>query len=178
MKILNLILLLPISLLKLKKLMITFRNGVIGVLPGVLLILMANSIRFTLMEGNILDALLKAAVTIAGGLPGWSVILFIYGLVLLFNFFIPSGSAKVFLLMPLIVPVAQKFDISAQLCIIAFAFGDGFSNVFYPTNPVLLIALGLANVSYGEWVKWSVKFQVMNLILTGGLLLMGFLIGY
>lgn len=163
---------------KLKKLMITFRNGVIGVLPGVLLILMANSIRFTLMEGNILDALLKAAVTIAGGLPGWSVILFIYGLVLFFNFFIPSGSAKVFLLMPLIVPVAQKFDISAQLCIIAFAFGDGFSNVFYPTNPVLLIALGLANVSYGEWVKWSAKFQVMNLILTGGLLLLGFLIGY
>ena len=94
------------------------------------------------------------------------------------NFFIPSGSAKAFLLMPLIVPAAQAFDISAQLCIVAFAFGDGFSNVFYPTNPVLLISLGLANVSYGDWVKWSGKFQIVNLILTGLLLLGGLLVGY
>lgn len=163
---------------KFKKLIQTFGSGVFGVLPGVLLILMANSIRFTLMEGNILDVLLQGAISVAEGLPRWSVILFIYGLVLFFNFFIPSGSAKVFLLMPLIVPVAQAFDISTQLCIVAFAFGDGFSNVFYPTNPVLLISLGLANVSYGDWVKWSGKFQMVNLVLTCLLLLGGLLIGY
>ena len=163
---------------KLKKVMQTFGSGVFGVLPGVLLILMANSIRFTLLEGNILDTLLQGAVSVAEGLPRWSVILFIYGLVLFMNFFIPSGSAKAFLLMPLIVPAAQAFDISAQLCIVAFAFGDGFSNVFYPTNPVLLISLGLANVSYGEWVKWSGKFQIANLVLTGLLLLLGLAVGY
>ena len=163
---------------KLIKVLVTFRNGVISVLPGVLLILMANSIRFTLMEGNILDAILQGAIGIAQGLPRWSVILFIYALVLFMNFFIPSGSAKAFLLMPLIVPTAEVFNISAQLCIVAFAFGDGFSNVFYPTNPVLLISLGLANVSYGEWAKWSVKFQVTNLILTSMILLAGLAIGY
>ena len=163
---------------KLKKLVITFRNGVISVLPGVLLILMANSIRFTLMEGNILDVILQGAITLAEGLPRWSVILFIYALVLFMNFFIPSGSAKAFLLMPLIVPTAQAFDISAQLCVMAFAFGDGFSNVFYPTNPVLLISLGLVNVSYGQWAKWSVKFQLLNVVLTGGILLLGLMIGY
>ena len=163
---------------KWKKMIITFRNGVVGVLPGVLLILMANSIRFTLMEGNILDTILGKAVEVAGVLPRWSVILFIYGLTLFMNFFIPSGSAKAILLMPLIVPIAQVFDISAQLCIVAFAFGDGFSNVFYPTNPVLLISLGLANVSYGRWAKWSVKFQFVNLILTGAILLVGLAIGY
>lgn len=163
---------------KLVKLVVTFRNGVISVLPGVLLILMANSIKYTLMEGNILDAILQGAITMVEGLPRWSVILFVYALVLIMNFFIPSGSAKAFLLMPLIVPTAQVFDISAQLCIMAFAFGDGFSNVFYPTNPVLLISLGLADVSYGEWVKWSTKFQFANLILTAGLLLLGLAIGY
>lgn len=163
---------------KLIKVLVTFRNGVISVMPGVLLILMANSIRFTLMEGNILDAILQGAIGIAQGLPRWSVILFIYVLVLFMNFFIPSGSAKAFLLMPLIVPTAEVFNISAQLCIVAFAFGDGFSNVFYPTNPVLLISLGLADVSYGEWAKWSVKFQLTNLILTSVILLAGLAIGY
>jgi uncharacterized ion transporter superfamily protein YfcC len=94
------------------------------------------------------------------------------------NFFISSGSAKAFLLMPLIVPVAQLFGISAQLCVMAFAFGDGFSNVFYPTNPVLLISLGLADVNYIKWAKWSWKFQFLNLLLTSGLLLVGLIIGY
>lgn len=163
---------------RLWKLAITFKDGVVGVLPGVLLILMANSIRFTLMEGNILDVILQGAISLASGMPRWGVLLFIYVLVLFLNFFIPSGSAKAFLLMPLIVPTAEAFGISAQLCVMAFAFGDGFSNVFYPTNPVLLISIGLANVSYGTWVKWSVKFQLANLILTSGLLLLGLAVGY
>lgn len=155
-----------------------FWNGLVSVLPAVLMILMANSIKFTLVEGNVLDTLLNGAIDIAQTLPRWSVILFIYLIVLIMNFFISSGSAKAFLLMPLIVPVAEVFGISAQLCIVAFAFGDGFSNVFYPTNPVLLISLGLANVEYGKWAKWSLKFQVMNLLLTSGLLLLGLVIGY
>lgn len=168
----------PSSGSRLWKITLTFKDGVVSVLPGVLLILMANSIRFTMMEGNILEPILQGAIALADGLPRWSVILFIYGMVLGLNFFIPSGSAKAFLLMPLIVPLAQAFDISAQLCVMAFAFGDGFSNVFYPTNPVLLISLGLANTSYGDWAKWSGKFQLVNLFLTSALLLFGLAIGY
>ena len=156
----------------------TFLDGLISVLPAVLMILMANSIKYTMVEAHILDTILHGAVGAAGMLPGWAVILFIYLVVLAMNFFIPSGSAKAFLLMPLIAPVAQVFGISAQLCVVAFAFGDGFSNVFYPTNPVLLISLGLADVNYGKWVKWSWKFQVMNLVLTSLLLLVGLGIGY
>lgn len=163
---------------KILKIVLTFKDGVISVLPGVLLIMMANSIRYTLMEGNILDAFLAGAIELVAGLPRWGVILFIYALVLVMNFFIPSGSAKAFLLMPLIVPTAEVFGISSQLCVLAFAFGDGFSNVFYPTNPVLLISLGLANISYGNWVKWSGKFQLANLILTSVILLFGLAVGY
>ena len=156
----------------------TFWNGLVSILPAVLMILMANSIKYTMTEAHILDTILHEAVVAADGFPKWAVILFIYLIVLVMNFFIPSGSAKAFLMMPLIVPAAQVFGISAQLCVLAFAFGDGFSNVFYPTNPVLLISLGLANVSYGDWAKWSVKFQVLNLVLTGVLLLVGQWIGY
>lgn len=155
-----------------------FGNGVVSILPAVLMILMASSIKFTMEEGNILDTLLHGAVGLAETLPKWAVILFIYLLVLIMNFFISSGSAKAFLLMPLIVPLASVFSISPQLCVMAFAFGDGFSNVFYPTNPVLLISLGLADTSYGKWVKWSWKFQLLNLILTSLLLLFGLVINY
>ena len=139
---------------------------------------MANSIKYTMVEGSILDPILQGMVNTAATLPGWAVILFIYLIVLVMNFFIASGSAKAFLLMPLIIPIAETFGISAQLCIVAFAFGDGFSNVLYPTNPVLLISLGLADVDYGKWFKWSWKFQFLNLLLTSALLLLGLLIGY
>lgn len=167
-----------VSRMGLKRLGQTFWNGITSMLPAVLMILMANSIKYTLVEGGILDTLLQGAIDIASTLPKALVILFIYLIVLVMNFFIPSGSAKAFLLMPLIVPAAEVFGISAQLCVLAFAFGDGFSNAFYPTNPVLLISLGLADVSYVNWAKWSGKFQILNLVLTCGLLFLGLAVGY
>ncbi|MBQ9730273.1 MAG: YfcC family protein [Clostridia bacterium] len=152
--------------------------GVTSIFPAVLMILMASSIKYTMEEAKILDTLLHAVVGAAETMPKWVVVLFIYLIVLVMNFFIASGSAKAFMLIPLIMPVAQVFGISPQLCIMAFAFGDGFSHVFYPTNPVLLISLGLVDVSYGKWVKWSWKFQALNLLLTSLILMLGFAIGF
>lgn len=161
-----------------KELCKTFWSGITSIFPAVIMILMASSIKFTLEEAKVLDTILHAAVGVAKNLPNWTVILFIYLIVLVMNFFIPSGSAKAFMLIPLIVPLAELFGISPQLCVVAFAFGDGFSNVFYPTNPALLISLGLVDVSYGDWFKHSVKFQLLNLILTSLLLLLGLFVGY
>ena len=156
----------------------TFVSGVVSILPSILMILMASSIKYMMVEGKILDTMLHGAVQVASGLPKGGLILFIYLICLVMNFFIPSGSAKAFLLIPLIVPLAQIFGLSTQLCIVAFAFGDGFSNVFYPTNPALLISLSLGRVNYGEWAKYSAKFQGLNLILTSGILLLGLVLGY
>ena len=167
-----------VSGMTLKDLGKTFLAGMVQMLPAVLMILMASSIRYTLEEAKILDSILHGAVGMAQKLPKWAVVEFLYLLVLVMNFFIPSGSAKAFMLIPLIVPMAQVFGISAQLCVLAFAFGDGFSNVIYPTNPALLIGLGLADVGYGKWFKWSCKFQLLNLLLTGSILLLGLAVGY
>lgn len=156
----------------------SFINGLGSILPAVIMILMASSIKYILVEANILDTILHSMVATASTLPKWFVILFIYFVVLVMNFFIATGSAKAIMLMPLIAPVAQIFEIPVQLCIVAYAFGDGFSNAFYPTNPVLLISLGLADISYGKWVKWTWKFQMLNLILTSLLLLFGLAVGY
>ncbi len=155
-----------------------FINGLVSILPAVLMILMASSIKYTLTEGKILDTLLYSAVELAETLPRPVMVLFIYLIVLVMNFFISSGSAKAFLLMPLITPLAQIFGISSQLAVLAFGFGDGFSNILYPTNPVLLISLGLAGVSYVKWLKWTWKIQLAILALTSGLLMLGYVIGY
>ena len=155
-----------------------FLQGVIDILPAVLMILMASSIKYTLSEAHVLDSILHYAVGLAEQLPSFMMVLFIYLIVLIMNFFISSGSAKAFLLIPIVVPLAKLFDVSAQLSVLAFAFGDGFSNILYPTNPVLLISLGLAGVSYGKWFKWTWLFQLIMLIATSLLLLFGYAIGY
>lgn len=167
-----------VSGMSFKDLAKSFWGGITSIFPAVFMILMASSIKYTLEEAKVLDTILHWAVGLAETLPNWAVILFIYLIVLVMNFFIPSGSAKAFMLIPLIIPLASVFNISPQLCIVAFAFGDGFSNVFYPTNPALLISLGLADVSYADWFKWSVKFQILNLLLTSGILMLGLSVGY
>jgi uncharacterized ion transporter superfamily protein YfcC len=155
-----------------------FGKGVVSMLPAVLMILMASSIKYTLETAGVLSVLIDSAISAAAGFPKWAVILFVYAIVLVMNFFIASGSAKAFMLIPLIVPLAGAFGIPAQLCIVAFAFGDGFSNTFYPTNPALLISLSLSGTSYGKWAKYSWKFQALNLALTSAILLFGLAVGY
>ena len=156
----------------------SFGKGVVNILPAVLLILMANSIRFTMTESKILDTILFQTVKLTQNAPSGVVVLMIYALALVLELFISSGSAKAFLLMPLIAPIADLSGISRQIAVLAYAFGDGFSNVFYPTNPVLLISLGIVGIGYGKWFKWSGKIQIAVLALTCGLLLFANAIGY
>lgn len=163
---------------KFKEFLSNFKTGVIGILPAILLILMASSIKYTMVEGQIMDTILFKAIKIIETTPQEIAVLLIYLLILIMNFFIASGSAKAFLLMPLITPLVDLAGISRQVSILAFAYGDGFSNLFYPTNPVLLISLGLAGVSFGKWAKWSIKIQGTILIVTSLLLLIANSIGY
>ena len=155
-----------------------FGKGMVNILPAVLLILMANSIRYTMLESKILDTILYKVVSLTQNAHSGVVVLLIYALALIMELFISSGSAKAFLLMPLISPIADLSGISRQISVLAYAFGDGFSNVFYPTNPVLLIALGIVGISYGKWFKWSAKIQGAVLALTCALLLFANSIGY
>ena len=147
-----------------------FKDGAVSLLPAVLLILMAGSVRYTLTEARILDTILYAVSSFIERMPAGAAALLLYAFVMIMNFFISSGSAKAFLMMPLICPVADFCGISRQLGVLAFAFGDGFSNVFFFTNPVLLISLGLAGVGYGTWIRWSYKIQLVILAATGMIL--------
>ena len=139
---------------------------------------MASSIKYTLAEAKILDTILHYLTGLITTLPSDVSILFVYLCTLVMNFFIPSGSAKAFLLMPLMAPLSDLCGFSRQLAVVAYAFGDGFSNLFYCTNPVLLIGLGISGISYGKWVKWSLPFQLLILAATCGLLLVGTAVGY
>ena len=102
----------------------------------------------------------------------------IFLLVLGLNFFIGSGSAKAFLLIPIIGPLADLVGLTRQMAVQAFCFGDGFTNMLYPTNPLLMITLGVTVVSYPKWFKWSIPLQLFMLGVQILFLLAAVLIGY
>ncbi len=156
----------------------TFRKGVVGIAPGIILILMAMSVNYIITTGGVMDTIIfQASDLISGEAPLVSSYI-IYGLVLAFNFFIGSASAKAMLLIPIITPLADLIGLTRQTMVLAFCFGDGFSNVLYPTNPVLLIALGLTTVSYIKWFKWIIILQLLVLLLTAIFLAIAVMIDY
>lgn len=161
-----------------KEVLSTFGKGVAGIAPGILLILMAMSVNHIITRGGILDTIIfRISGLISQEMPVVSALI-IYGLVLALNFFIGSASTKAVLLIPIITPLADLVGLTRQAMVLAFCFGDGFSNVLYPTNPVLLISLGLTTASYLHWFKWAAKLQLLVLLLTALFLALAVFIGY
>lgn len=141
-------------------------EGWVGLAPSVPLILMAASIRYIIDSGGVTDTILHAAAEPFTQLGSFPAALVIYALALGIEFFIASGSAKAFLMMPIVLPLADLIGVTRQTAVLAYIFGDGFSNLAYPTNPVLLISLGLTVVSYPKWLRWTAKLWLWVILAT------------
>jgi uncharacterized ion transporter superfamily protein YfcC len=140
--------------------------GMLGIAPGILLILMAMSVKYIITMGGVMDTILHYTASAISKAGPYTTGALIYIFVFLMDFFIGSGSAKAFLVMPIVAPLADLVGITRQTAVQAYCFGDGFSNMIYPTNAVLLIALGLTVVGYPKWFKWTIKLQMLILVIT------------
>lgn len=153
-------------------------RGITTVAPGIILILMASSIKHIMQASGSMDTLLFLASQRISQAGPFTAALYIYLLVLGLNFFISSGSAKAFLIIPVITPLADMVGLSRQTAVLAYVFGDGFSNIFYPTNAILLICLSITGISYFTWFRWVWKIQLAVFAITLLFLLLAVHIGY
>ena len=155
-----------------------FFRGASAMLPAVLMIAIASSIKLVMEESGIIDTIMYQVLQTLQGCGKFVAILLIYLLILFLQLFIGSATAKIVLVMPIVVPIATALGISPTLIILTYCMADGFTDVIMPTNPVLLIGLSMANVSYFKWVKWTWKLQLFVFALTVLILLFGVWIGY
>ena len=153
-------------------------QGAVAMLPAVIMIALASSVTLVMNESGIMDTIMNFAITLLVGKSRFIAILLIYVLILFLQIFIGSASAKIFLIMPIIVPIASALGISPSLVILTYCMADGFTDVIMPTNPVLLIGLSMADVSYFKWVKWTWKLQILVFLVSILVLLFGVYIGY
>ena len=155
-----------------------FLQGVGSMLPAVALIALASSVKLVMTESGILDTIMHSVLGLLMGKSKFLVVLMVYGLILFLQLFIGSASAKIVLVMPIVMPIAQALGISPAMIILTYCIADGFTDVIMPTNPVLLIGLSMAGVSYWQWVKWTWKLQLLVFAQTVLILLFGVAIGY
>jgi len=153
-------------------------QGSVAMLPAVLMIALASSAKLVMTESGILDTIMHYVINFLDGKNKFLAIFLIYLLILFLQFFIGSASAKIILVMPIVMPVAMALGLSPTLVILAYCMADGFTDVILPTNPVLLVGLSMANVSYGKWVKWTWKLQALIFVISILVLFFGVAIGY
>ena len=94
------------------------------------------------------------------------------------NFFVPSGSGQAALTMPIMAPLADLVGVTRQTAVLAFQFGDGFSNLIIPTSGVLLGVLTLGGVPWEKWARWILPLEVIYLVVGCLLLVPPYLMGW
>jgi uncharacterized ion transporter superfamily protein YfcC len=159
-----------------RKTMKSFASGIVGTLPTIVFIAFAASVKFVLEEGAILPTIVHQINVLIEGRSPIMVALVIYLIVLLLEFFISSSTAKAILVMGLLAMVST--GLSKQMLVLLYTFGDGYTNVIFPTSPVLLISLSMIQVDYFTWVKKSLPLFVTNLLLVVGFIILGVALGY
>ena len=153
-----------------------FLQGAKDLSPSIIIILLAFSVKYIAENGNILHTLFYYCHSYISHQSPYVAVVLLYVLILVFEFFIPGAAAKALLLIPMLT-LAPLPGISPNIIILAFLFGDGYTNVLYPTCATLVVGLGLAEVSYVDWLKKTGLFQAVLFLLSVAFLMLAVYIG-
>ena len=154
----------------------SFVKGVKDVLPSIVIIMIAFGITHIAQEGNILHTIVSYFYNSVTNISPYLAVVILYAFVLIIEFFIPSASAKAVLIIPMLT-LAPIEGISKTVIILTYLFADGYTNVLYPTCGTLLVGLGLADVSFAQWFKKTILFQLFLMVLSIAFLMLAVFIG-
>lgn len=155
-----------------------FSSGASDLAVVALLVGFARSIALILEDGQVLHTLVHGASIPLGWVgPELSSVGMLFMQTLL-NFFVPSGSGQAFATMPIMAPLADVVGIERQVAVLAFQFGDGFSNMILPTNIVLMAILGVAGIPYDRWFRFVWPLIIKLLIAASLALVVAVWMGY
>ncbi|MBL7971086.1 MAG: YfcC family protein, partial [Prolixibacteraceae bacterium] len=147
-----------------------FIEGAKDILSAAMVVGLAGGIIVILRNGQIIDTILYYMAQSMEGFGKIASVEMMYVIQNGINLIIPSGSAKAALTMPIMSQFSDLVGISRQTTVMAFQFGDGFTNMLTPTSGVLIGVLGIARIPYEKWVKWIMPLMII-LITLGALLL-------
>lgn len=131
-----------------------FVEGFKKILLGATLVGLARGVAVVLDDGNIMDTIIYAAGSLVEAVPSSITAVIMLVVQAIINFFIPSGSGQAMVTMPIMSGLADLSGVTRQTGVLAFLFGDGFSNIIYPTSGVLMATLAIGKIEWNKWVKF------------------------
>jgi uncharacterized ion transporter superfamily protein YfcC len=132
----------------------TFLKGAAGMTAAALIVGFARTIEVVLSDGQIIDSIIYGIASVLEGLPAEASAVGMLAVQTICNFFIPSGSGQAFVTMPIMSPLATLTGVPQQTAVLAYQFGDGFTNMIVPTSALVMGALALGKVPYTAWVRF------------------------
>ena len=154
-----------------------FLEGAAKMTAPALIVGFARAIAIVLEDGQIIDSIVMSIASLLEGLPpdvsatGMLVVQSVC------NFFIPSGSGQAFVTMPIMSPLATLTDVPQQTAVLAFQFGDGFTNMIVPTSALVMGALALGKVPYTAWFRFIAPLMLKILVLAAVFIVLSIHIG-
>ena len=155
-----------------------FVSGARDMVSTALIIVLARGILIIAEDGRIIDTMLCSLANKIDHLHPIISSQAMFVIHTIINFFVPSGSAKAALTMPIMIPLADLVGVSRQTAVLAFQFGDGFSNMIIPTSGITMGVLTLSGISWEKWAKWLLPLEIIFLIVGFILLIPPILIGW
>ena len=148
-----------------------FIAGAKDIFSAALVIGFAAGIIVILRNGQVIDTMLSSMASALDGAGRAGALGSMYGIQTFINLFIPSASAKAAVTMPIMAPFSDMIGVSRQATVLAFQFGDGFTNMITPCSGVLMAVLSVARIPYEKWFRWVWKF-ILLLVVLGFILLL------
>lgn len=136
----------------------------------------SNAICNVMTQGNITDTIVHAMASLLEGTSGYISALTMLIIQNLLNFFIPSGPGQAAVSMPIMSAFADVSGMTRQLAVLAFQFGDGFSNIFWPT--MVCMMCGIMKIPVGKWYKFVTPLFGLLFLAQVILVMIAVFIGY
>ncbi len=132
-----------------------FVDGCKDILQGALVMCVARTISVVMDQGNITDTIVHGLSSMVSSFPAALTIVGIFMAVMVIDFFIPAGSGEAVVVMPIISPLAEILGLSKQACVLAFQFGDGWSNTIWPTTASYMGTLAVGEIKWTDWQRFQ-----------------------
>ena len=131
-----------------------FYTGAAELTTTAIIVGFARTIQVVLTEGQVIDTVINGLATPLQAFPGDVAAIGMLAVQTLCNLFIPSGSGQAYVTMPIMAPIADLTGLTRQTAVLAYQFGDGFTNMVVPTNALLMGMLALARIPYQRWLRF------------------------
>lgn len=137
----------------------SFVNGAKTMTSSALLVGFASAISVIMTNANIIHTVIYYMSLPLQELPAFLSAVGMLIMNLIVNFFINSSSGQCYVVMPLMVPLADVIGVTRQVAVSAYAFGEALSNSIIPTASLLLGMLGIAQVPFNKWLKFCLPLS-------------------